>query len=218
MANTTSSITVLVAERQPLMQWAIASAFSQHSNIRVLGFTQTFSETAAQLLQVKPRILIYNLAEDSWSARQAITDLLKLGSHSDAPVDVVVYSQNEKPSFIAAALKAGARGYLNTQHDGKNLIMMVECIAAGETYENQDMITALNHPVLIAASHLTPTERDILRAVVKGAENQPIADLRLIALSTVKKHATNIYRKLHVETRAQVVALAIRFELVEPEP
>lgn len=219
MAMATSlPVTVLIADRQPLMQLAVSSALSEYPNIRIVGTTRTFAETAAQLVQTKPDLILYNLPEKPGMVQRSISELLMLGLRSGIKVEIALYTLNDEPAYIAAALNAGARGYLNTIHDGVNLVNMITRIAARETYENPDMVAALTHPVLVAARRLTPTEREILRQMVRGAENQQIADDRQIALSTVKKHTTNIYRKLQVENRSQAVSIAIQYDLVDSNP
>jgi LuxR family transcriptional regulator, maltose regulon positive regulatory protein len=55
---------------------------------------------------------------------------------------------------------------------------------------------------------LTQRELDILTLVAEGKSNQEIADERVIALSTVKKHVANILSKLGVANRTQAVLLA----------
>ncbi len=212
------SINLLIAERQPLMQIAIATAFADRSHVSIVGTTSTFAETAAQVVQVRPAVVLYNLPETPAMLQRSISELLTLGIRSGSRIEIAVYTLNNDPAYIAAALNAGARGYLNTAHDGVNLVTMVTKIAAHEPYENPEMTAALAHPVLTAARRLTPTEREILRQMVRGAENQQIADNRQIALSTVKKHTTNIYRKLQVENRSQAVRLAIQHNLVDLDP
>ncbi len=209
------SINLLIAERQPLMQIAITSAFAERPHVRIVGTTRTFAETAAQVVQARPTVVLYNLPETPAMVQRSISELIMLGIRSGARIEIALYTLIDEPAYIAAALNAGARGYLNMAHDSVNLVTMVTKIAAREPYDNPDMSAALAHPVLNAARRLTPTEREILRQMVRGAENQQIADNRQIALSTVKKHTTNIYRKLQVENRSQAVRIAIQHDLVD---
>ena len=57
---------------------------------------------------------------------------------------------------------------------------------------------------------LTERESDILRLVAKGYSNKSIARELGITISTVKTHLRNIFRKLDVEDRAQVIIKAIK--------
>jgi DNA-binding CsgD family transcriptional regulator len=57
---------------------------------------------------------------------------------------------------------------------------------------------------------LTPRERDVLRALTRGARSSEIATELGISERTVKAHLASIYQKLGVESRAAAVAVAIQ--------
>ena len=61
---------------------------------------------------------------------------------------------------------------------------------------------------------LTARERDILRLLDKGYDNQTIADELFISLKTVKTHVSNILAKLEVDDRTQAVVYAFKHHLV----
>jgi DNA-binding NarL/FixJ family response regulator len=57
---------------------------------------------------------------------------------------------------------------------------------------------------------LTSREHDVLELVVRGASNREIADALVVTENTVKYHLKNIFQKLHLKSRAQVVAYALQ--------
>ncbi|HSM58342.1 MAG TPA: LuxR C-terminal-related transcriptional regulator, partial [Candidatus Sulfomarinibacteraceae bacterium] len=63
---------------------------------------------------------------------------------------------------------------------------------------------------------LTPRELEVLQLICDGHSNQAIADRLTITVSTVKKHAGNIYGKLGVSSRAQAMVSARELGLVPP--
>ncbi len=52
---------------------------------------------------------------------------------------------------------------------------------------------------------LTPKEQEILKFLIKGSLNKEISHELQIALDTVKKHTTNIYKKLSVRNRSEAI-------------
>lgn len=124
---------------------------------------------------------------------------------------------------LSQALKLGAHsGYLRIFVDeGKKLLQLLEVygaeIQAPSAYLNQ-LLTLLREE---AARHtpvqrlawegvttLTRRELDILSLLAAGRSNQEIADERVLALNTVKKHVANILSKLGVANRTQAALLA----------
>jgi DNA-binding NarL/FixJ family response regulator len=57
---------------------------------------------------------------------------------------------------------------------------------------------------------LSRRESEVLELMVHGLSNPAIAKRLLLGEETVKTHARNIYRKLHVTDRTQAVAYALR--------
>ena len=55
---------------------------------------------------------------------------------------------------------------------------------------------------------LSEREREILRLIAQGCTNQQIADLLVIALSTVKSHINNLYGKLGTNRRTEAIVIA----------
>jgi DNA-binding NarL/FixJ family response regulator len=61
---------------------------------------------------------------------------------------------------------------------------------------------------------LTPREQEVLRLIVKGADNVAIGQALSISPHTVKQYVTNIFEKLGVHSRVQAAVHAVRAELV----
>lgn len=57
---------------------------------------------------------------------------------------------------------------------------------------------------------LTPREMDVLKYIVEGYSNREIAEKLYISVHTVKNHITNIFQKLGVTDRSQLIAMVYR--------
>lgn len=62
-------------------------------------------------------------------------------------------------------------------------------------------------------SALTPREQDIVNGLVDGLSYKMIADRYDISIDTVRAHIRNIYKKLHVNSKAEVIAKSLRGEI-----
>ena len=62
---------------------------------------------------------------------------------------------------------------------------------------------------------MTPRELEVLKLIEAGCSNQDIAERLVISIPTVKRHISNIYAKLGVESRTQAVSLGRELRLFE---
>ena len=67
-----------------------------------------------------------------------------------------------------------------------------------------------NAPPPRAEYRLTPREFEVLELLVQGEDYKTIADKLFLSLFTVRAHIRNIYDKLHVHTKSQAVAKALK--------
>ncbi len=86
-------------------------------------------------------------------------------------------------------------------HDADPLTLMLDIWVNGEQYR----------PVRLQATSseveaLSPREREIVSLVAKGYPNKAIAQILEISHWTVSTHLRRIYSKLHVSSRAEMVA------------
>jgi LuxR family maltose regulon positive regulatory protein len=68
---------------------------------------------------------------------------------------------------------------------------------------------------VLTLESLSERELEILQLIVKGCTNQEIADLLVIALSTVKSHINHLYGKLGTQRRTQAISIARDLGLLE---
>jgi len=125
-----------------------------------------------------------------------------------------VYEEDEK---IFSALRAGASGYIIKKTPPAQLLEAIR-----EIYEGgSPMSPAIARRVVQAFNpgkselndetfSLTPREKEILILLSKGFRYKEIADQLSISLDTVKRHAHNIYEKMHVQSRTDAVNKAFR--------
>ena len=121
---------------------------------------------------------------------------------------------------VVEALKRGAAGIVLKESPPEQLIDCVRRVAQGEKFFDTDTVT---QAMQAAASKtgtgdgtaaLTPRELEIVRMVAQGLRNRVIGERLVISESTVKVHLHNIYEKLGIEGRLELVLLAQQKGLV----
>lgn len=132
----------------------------------------------------------------------------------------LAFTQFDDTDLVFAALRAGARGYLLKDTTREQLLLAIrEALAGGGP-----MTPAIARKVISSFSSasspknadygLTPREQDVLKHLVEGCSYDAVAARMNVGLGTVQTYVKSVYRKLHVSSKAEATALAMRQGLV----
>ncbi len=161
-------------------------------------------------------VILLDINLPGLSGLEAI-DLFKKKSRTQK---IVMLTINEDEYHIFEAIKNGADGYiLKKSSPGKILesIQQVYDGGAALTPMVAKQVMAFLKPHIIkpnSASNLTGREKEILVLIAQGMTNDIIAGALFISVQTVRNHIKNIYEKLQVHSRAQVVVKAYKEKLI----
>jgi DNA-binding NarL/FixJ family response regulator len=134
-------------------------------------------------------------------------------------IDIIMLTVYHDSHKIFNSLCAGASGYL-LKHTSLPKIKdsILDLLEGGAPMSPQIARKVINHfqdqqPKKNADSDLTPREHDIVNGLVDGLSYKMIADRYDISIDTVRAHIRNIYKKLHVNSKAEVIAKSLKGEI-----
>ena len=132
-------------------------------------------------------------------------------------VVLTIFDDDDK---IFKAIKAGACGYILKEESGSVIIdMLMNLWKSGAGPISPSIAYKILQMVKDDKAELTPAsqqdvfllsirEREILQLLSEGLDYKEIADKIFISPNTVRKHTSNIYQKLHVNSKAQALRIA----------
>jgi DNA-binding NarL/FixJ family response regulator len=131
---------------------------------------------------------------------------------------VVVLSANSDRDSILGVLDSGANGFIPKTSKPEVIIAALRLVAAGGIYVPPEAIEDLAASMPLRTPRgesmdLTERQRDVLRLILKGYNNERIASELAIAPNTVKQHAHAIFVQLGVSSRAEAVVAAANMGL-----
>jgi len=155
-------------------------------------------------------------------------DAVAAGSYLYPTVKYVMLTIFDDEERIFKAIKAGAFGYLLKDESAENIAEVITQmyetgvgpISPGIAYKMLQLVQ--NNSVELSQKkqeektpfNLTEREQEILKLLVKGMLYKEIGNELQISPNTAKKHVLNIYAKLHVNSKAQALALAYEKGLI----
>lgn len=126
---------------------------------------------------------------------------------------VLVVTAGTSGQEAVQLVQAGVAGILHKHHSTEELCNTIRQVADGEVYLEQEYFTALYRSVDRTKHQNRPplTERDkvVLRYIFQGLSNRDIGARLKISESGVKSRLRQLFDKLGVRTRAQLVKIAL---------
>jgi len=209
------TISVLLVDDHTLFRSGVRSLLQRNPRFDVVGEAADGVDGVKRALQLQPDVTLLDLNMPGMSGIETLQLMLQ-----DRPSSVVLMlTVSEEAEDLAAALQAGARGYLLKNIDADYLIRAVERAAAGESVLAESLAGKLFAHVqrggagkaapVSELDKLTPREREILACLARGESNKVIARALDLAESTVKIHVQNILKKLDLSSRVQAAVFAV---------
>lgn len=132
---------------------------------------------------------------------------------------LVALSALDDDAVAEEAMQLGFRGYLTKDMPVARLLSSIEAVVSGQLVRphfpgangRRDGTQAHVH---LLVSQLTAREREVLQLIVEGADGLEIAERLEISRNTVRTHVQNILNKLHVHSRLEAAAFAVRHRVV----
>jgi DNA-binding NarL/FixJ family response regulator len=145
-------------------------------------------------------------------------DVLRVMDAEHLDCRTVLLTATARDSEVADAVKLGARGLVFKESQPEDLLECVRAVYRGEVRIDSSALRRAAEdptpPPHVDPSTLTPRELEIVRMVAQGMRNKAISEKLSITEGTVKVHLHNIYEKLHVDGRLELVLTAQERRLI----
>ena len=201
---------VLIVDDHPLMCDALSATLGYAFGLRKVRVASSLGAALANIREEGPPdavVLDLNLPD-----AEGVEGVLALRRQTgDAPVTVI--SADLDPAIVAAAVAAGARGYVGKLLPRARMVEAFSRMWAGETVVPEGLEQPggdADEAAMLAQSFasLTPQQMNILRLICQGRPNKIISYELSIAEATVKTHIAAIMAKINVRNRTQAALLA----------
>jgi DNA-binding NarL/FixJ family response regulator len=212
-------IRVILADDHHLVRRGIRALLEQADDISVIGEAEDGQAAVELVEQLKPDVLIIDIAMPRMNGIQATQRVHVLG----LATQVVILSMHSRPTLVRQALRNGARGYLLKNSITEELLLAVRAASRRETYLSPEISGIivddfLTHQADVEKSglfdQLTPREREVVQLIAEGYTNNGIARLLNISIKTVERHRANLMAKLDVHDVAGLTRIAVEHGLV----
>ena len=204
-----SAVRVFLVDDHEVVRRGVAEVLEDDPGIRVVGEAGSVAEAVARVPAVRPDVAIVDMRLPDGTG----AEVCRLLRERVAGLRCLVLTSYSDGDALAAAVRAGASGFLLKQVRGPALVSAVRTVACGGTLFEID-----GEPAAAAARRrpdsedrlglLTDQERTVLRLIGEGLTNRQIGSRMGLAEKTVKNYTSHLLAKLGLERRTQAAILA----------
>jgi two-component system nitrate/nitrite response regulator NarL len=218
MHKSAHPIRILIADDHPIFRDGLRRLLESEGDMTVIGEACDGHEAVKFAAELKPDILLLDLAMPHHTGLEALRDL---STNSPAgSVRIILLTAAAEKKQVVEALQLGARGVVLKDSATQLLLKSIHAVMAGEYWVGRESVSNLVQylrNLMQTTSEesrqkrfgLTPRELEIVSAVVAGYANREIAEYFKISEDTVKHHLSNIFDKLGVSTRLELALFAV---------
>jgi DNA-binding NarL/FixJ family response regulator len=201
MDNRRQPVRIVIADDHPIFRDGLRRLLEAESDLKVIGEACDGTEAVRMARQLKPDIMLLDLAMPRMPGLDALREMSTGPAHS---VRVILLTAAAEKKQIVEALQLGARGVVLKDSATQLLLKSIHTVMSGEYW-----VQSSGEEAKQKKFGLTPRELEIVSAVVAGYSNKEIAEYFKISEDTVKHHLSNIFDKLGVSTRLELALFAV---------
>jgi len=211
-------ITVLLADDHKLIRQGMKAMLGSENDIQVIGEAADGTEALSMVESKKPDVVLLDVMMPNLNGIEVAYQIHQRGLKTR----VVILSMHANASYAVRALHNGALGYVIKDADFSEIIAAIRSACVGKRYisnliadEVLEMLLSNEGEKSGSIDVLSGREREVLQLIAEGNTNTAIANKLTLSVRTIEAHRARIMAKLHINSQAELVRLAVQQGLVE---
>ena len=213
-------IRVLLADDHPILRSGLKLLLGAEPDMVVVGEANNGREAVEQTIQLRPDVVVMDIAMPEMGGLEATRKLSELASGTR----VLILTVHAEEQYLLPVIQAGGSGYVRKSQADTDLLEAVRAVHRGEVFLDRPATKMLLEDYLgrVQAGKETDTyrtlserEREVLTFTAEGYTAQEIADRLVLSPKTVDTYRQRMMDKLNLHHRAELVKYALRKGLLQ---
>ncbi len=214
-------MTVMVVDDHPTVLQGLRSILESDPTLRVVAEAGGVRDAIPLVREKQPAILLIDMDLFDGTGFQLMETVQKESPQTRCAIITFL----EDKDLAEAAMRKGAWGYIGKSAPPEELLAAIHAIGTGRkvldpgVQSGERSVTRRIRPPEEEAENpcngLTPRETEVLLLICGGYRSKEIGFDLDISSRTVDNHRANIYRKLGVQSEAELVRLAMRWNVIQ---
>jgi len=202
-----AAIRIAIADDHAIVLHGLQQLFERQGGFDVVACSRTGDEALAVVRSQPVDILVLDLRMPGKSGLDVLREM-----STDVPsCRVVLLTAALRDAVVGEIMQAGAKGIVLKESSPEDLIDCVRRVHRGHVWIDRGLLARPFDRGTSGAGDtpaLTPREREIIRMVAQGLRNREIGQRLFISEGTVKIHLHNVYDKLGLDGRLELLLYA----------
>ncbi len=184
-------------------------------DMELCGSFEDTNRLQQRIEAVQPDVVLMDINIPGKNGIDAVKEIKEKFPH----VQVCMQTVFEDDDKVFASLCGGASGYILKNTPPDKLLQAIREVADGGAFfapsiAKKILFNFQQQPGKAEYIQLSETEKEVLKHLVDGLSYKMIADKQGCSFHTIHTHIKHIYEKLHVNSKGEAVAKAIKNKLV----
>jgi two-component system, NarL family, response regulator LiaR len=208
-----SNVSILVADDHPAFRDGFCRLLEDEPDFKVIGRAGNCEEVVRLASQLHPDVAIIDVSMPGMAGIEAVKQI-KEASPTTA---ILMLSAYDYESFVLAALRAGANGYLLKNSPCEELLGAIRRVHLGKVVLDPEIASVALQRLSRKKGtrsdqieELSRRELEVLALVARGCSNKKISEQLVISERTVDSHLIKVFGKLGVKSRTTAVLSALK--------
>ncbi len=209
-------IRVLIADDHGIVRSGLRMLIERQSDMKVVAEAHDGVAALESTQSARPDVAVLDVSMPRMTGLQAAREI-----RAHVPdTRVLLLSMHDDERYFLEGLEAGAAGYVLKRAADTDLIGAVRTVAGGRTFLSDEAQRSLMDEWLEGGraepdDPLTPRELEVVKLIAEAFTNRQIAETLKLSEKTIESHRANVFAKLGMRDRVEIVRYAIRRGLVE---
>ena len=201
---------IILVDDHAVVRAGFQMLLATSDSIEVVGEAARGEQAIQQYLELKPDMLVMDLSMPGMGGLETIGRIIQ----RDSEARILVFSVFHEQVYVNRALNAGAKGYITKNSAPEILIEAISSIMQGQSYVEQGLLSKTNSKFKNSGNYqaiiaeFSQREFDVFRMLAQGMTIHKIAEQLCLGYKTVANYATQVRKKLQVETLIELVHIA----------
>lgn len=206
---------VFVVDDHELVRKGLIDLIDAEDDLVVVASAANVAEAIINFTSCDADVAVLDVRLPDGSGIELCRELISL----NPDLKVLMLTSFQDDEALLGAVLGGAHGYLIKDIKNLELLDSIRRVAAGDVFLDTMLISSVtnrlreNKNPASEIYELTDQEQKVLEFIGQGMTNREIAKNMFLAEKTVKNYVSSLLRKLGLERRTQVAALAVRLSV-----